>query len=696
MSKFSILIDDTMTTETNETNETNDDALSSPLLRSNNTPLETSFKNKLKYYIPVLGWLPKYNSADLPNDITAGLTVATLLIPQALSYAQALVKIPPVYGLYTCFVPLILYSLLGTSRQLAVGPEALVSILIGAAIRDFQRNQFPSGSSVAESIAIANLIALMVGIITFLLGFFRLGFLDSVLSRALLRGFVTAVAGVVVIDMGNTLLGIPVNESQVEPSPIETLLQIFSNLPKAHFLTAMISLFSIWFCLGVRFIKAKYSAKWDELGVSVLKDIKGGLISPRIPEGMTLSRINSFFLSSVLISVIGFVESIVVAKTYASSHNYSISPNRELVAFGVANIFGSIFGGWPAFGSLGRSAVNDASGAKTQLSGLISGIFVLTTTLFLLPLFYYLPRVGISLLLVVKHTTKTRIDILGRINIYDPVTKKPKQKFRSIKDKSVLKIPGVIIIRIEEGLYFGNSTMLKERLKRVEKFGALGVHPGLAFNEEENINFQHRQQENGESYFEDSYVSFAREQELCFIIFEVHGMTEIDASATQTLLEIVESFCARNIAVCFVKLRDSCLQNFVCSGLYKVVGEERFFSKIKYALSYFGISNLPHNTVFEEISIASKKNGTREEEFTDLNGTSIGSIKRQSYNKENSLSSSFIKRNSPSGTSHSVPKENLYLGKKNLNSTFLVVNGPGSPFKNDENDALDDIDYYGG
>ncbi|KAJ3026514.1 UNVERIFIED_CONTAM: Solute carrier 26, partial [Siphonaria sp. JEL0065] len=323
---------------------------------------------RLRYYVPVLTWLPVYTLSQFPLDALAGLSVACLLVPQGLSYAQAILHIPPVYGLYTCITPLLVYSILGTSRQL-----------------------------------------------------------DPIL---------------------------------------------------------------------------------------------GGLKAPQWPV-ITLPRVRYYILSAILIAVIGFVESIVIGKTYASKYNYSVSPNRELVALGVANIVGSFFGGWPAFGSLGRS-VNDAAGGRSQISGFITCIVVLVTTVYLLPLFYFLPKavcssiivvaatklielhdiqfilqvrawndlglllltffttlfvsievgtlisVGTSLLLVIKHTTKTRIAILGRTLIPDPTTRTFKPKFRPLSEK------------IEEGLFFGNSGQLKDRLKRIELFGDLSVHPGEA------------------------------------------------------------------------------------------------------------------------------------------------------------------------------------------------------------------------
>ncbi|KAJ3044275.1 Solute carrier 26 [Rhizophlyctis rosea] len=621
------------------------------------------FFTRLRYYVPIIGWLPKYKLSYLQGDLIAAITVTFLLVPQGLSYAPQL---------------------------LGVGPEALISIIVGATIREFPLPKDKDGSGriemdVKEKVALATVLNLMVGLLTFLLGFFRLGFLDSVLSRALLRGFILAVAFVVMIDMSPVLLGLvpptdqcnsatwaivdPVNESL---SPIEKLIETLSNLGSLHPLTTAISAVSIAFLLGVKFIKSRFSRirwlqfvpeilvlvvvstatvqglRWDCKGVAILNRVQGdgssaGYDYPKLPR-LTVAKISNLLLSAILISVIGFVESIVVAKTYATKHNYAASPNRELVAIGMSNIIGSLFGAYPAFGSLGRSAVNDTAGAKTQLSGFLTGIFVICTTIWLLPFFEFLPKavcssiivvaalklveledvefilklrawkdlgllmvtffttifvsieagtllsVGISLLLVMKHTTKTRVAILGRTLVVDPRTGHVKTKFRSINESNrVEKIEGALVIRIEEGLFFGNSGQLKDRLKRIEVFGDLGVHPGeepkrgvitAVAGADVSTGTGTGTEEDGRGGGREG------EDDIRSVIFDCGGVTNIDASAAQILLEIVQEYHSRNIEVCFVKLREKCRTKFLRSGIYDLVGPGHFFRKIRDAIEF--------------------------------------------------------------------------------------------------------------
>ncbi|KAH6599947.1 hypothetical protein BASA82_000735 [Batrachochytrium salamandrivorans] len=728
------------------------------------------FRTRMRYYVPVVGWLPRYDLlANLQGDIMAGITVAFLIIPQSLSYAQALVQVPPVFGLYSAMIPLITYSLLGTSRQLAVGPEALVSILVGSSVREFTtwRDSVNAGeggrvnstlimsgdASLGDPVVgihdpMANvqattLLCLMVGVFTFLLGFFRLGFLDSVLSRALLRGFVLAVAMVVMIDMSETLFGIvpPVGQcisnateilypasggslfggsrslfstpSPVEEtaSPIEKLIHTLLNLHQAHALTTALSVGSILFLLLSRRLKRYYKNvtwlqlvpeilvlvltsiilsqvfRWDCQGVAILNRVLAPEAPPDGVEYVThpipsLEKIKYLMLPAILISVIGFVESIVVAKTYASKHRYAVSPNRELVAIGVGNIISSFFGGFPGFGSLGRSAVNDSAGAQTQVAGFITGVIVWCTSVWLLPYFEFLPKavcsaiivvaalklveiediefilrlhawgdlglllltfcstifvsievgtlisVGVSLLLVVKHTTQTRLAILGRTLVVDPVFGTVKTKFRSVHEQSgkIERIEGGIVVRIEEGMFFGNVGQLKDRLKRIEAYGDLSVHPseeprrggggvlpphhvagaattttssvvgtsnsvGVTTPLLSTLNDSHDDSFTAAATACDVQDDDGDNDTIKSVVFDMTAVSDIDATATQIMTEIVHEYHSRGITVCFVKLRQNCKESFMRSGIYHAVGPSHFFAKIRDAISYLEIEN---------------------------------------------------------------------------------------------------------
>ncbi|RKO96914.1 hypothetical protein CAUPRSCDRAFT_7355, partial [Caulochytrium protostelioides] len=460
-------------------------------------------KRRLPYYIPVLSWLPDYQmSVSLPGDMTAAATVASILIPQGLSYAQALVKIAPVHGLFTCSVPVLVYALMGTSRQLGFGPEALICILVGNAINEWNGHAVAVGQDPftdGEKAALAATLAALVGIITLLLGIFRLGFLDSILSRSLLRGFVMAVATIVMVDMLNPLLGLHKSAqgtappSLVPPSPIGHLWWSLQHLGGAHLPTVVVSVASLAFLFLSRLAKMRsprlrylpevlvlvvgstmLSAVFgfEAMGIETLSRVEGGSVWPQWPSTPVPPR--KLMFTAVLISILGFVESIAAAKTYGQKYRYSVSPNRELVAIGSSNLVGACFGAWPAFGSLGRSAVLDTAGATTPMAGFLSAMMIFLVIRYFLHFFQFLPKavcssiimtavmklfetdefmfmlkmravkdlgmmigtfavtlvlgielgilisIGVSLLILVRHSAQTRLAIMGRTVRFDP------------------------------------------------------------------------------------------------------------------------------------------------------------------------------------------------------------------------------------------------------------------------------------
>ncbi|CAB4427041.1 unnamed protein product [Rhizophagus irregularis] len=608
---------------------------SAPQTNNRHSDSWITFKTRLRYYVPVFSWLPTYSIQIFIEDFLAGLTVTAILLPSALSYS-VLAKLPPVHGLYAVVIPGAIYSFLGTSKQLVIGPEALVSMLIGSSVVQQQRYMNKEGDE-ESAILIAGLITFFVGILTFILGIVRLGFLDSVLSRALLRGFISAVAIVIMIEQ--LLVMFKLSETAAKDgighasSSVETFVYIITHLDHAHILTTIVSFSSLAFLLITGFIKKKLSKRWpqvqfapeilicviiftilcnilnwDEDGVDILGSIKGGGFPSFQLPFPNHSHLRDCFEAAALISVIGFVESIVVTKTYATKHNYAVSANRELVALGTANLVGSFFQCFAAYGGMARSGINDRAGAKTQLAGLINATLVLLCLLFLLSAFYYLPKpvlaaivtvaaislleelphdlyfmykikawkdfallfltffstifisieygtlisVALSLILVVKHSTYPRITLLGRIG--------DTNRFKPIKDfpDQAEHVEGVLVVRISEPLYFANTGQLKDRLRRLEEFGDMSVHP----SEE------------------------ARMSPIENVIFDIETMEDIDASAVQILLEIIVAYHQRGVNVFFVKLRENQRKLFIRAGITDRVGSDHFFKRIPDALEY--------------------------------------------------------------------------------------------------------------
>ncbi|TBU22922.1 sulfate anion transporter [Dichomitus squalens] len=594
---------------------------------------------RMKYYIPSTSWIPQYSFSLFAGDFLAGITVASMLIPQSVSYASSLAKLSPVTGLFSAAIPGIVYALLGTSRQLNVAPEAALSLLVGQAVDDILHSD-PHTHPIdpnAVSIAISTIITFQVGLISFLLGLFRLGFMDVVLSRALLRGFVTAVAVVIMIEQLIPMFGLTELEHVLQPkSTLEKLLFLIENaFTHAHELTTFISFGALGVLVALRTFRMTFKKywfiyrlpevfivvvvstilsdewEWDKDGVEILGSvpINTGNSLVQFPlRHMTLKYLRKTTPTAILISVVGFLDSIVAAKQNAGRFGYSISPNRELVALGAGNIFGSFVPGTlPAYGSITRSKLNGDLGGRTQMASLVTSALVLLATFFLLPWLYYLPKcvlasiiclivfsllgefphdalfywkmrawidlmlmsltffltiiwnveigiavsVVISLLLVVRRSSRTRLTILGRIpgtDRWKPIDENPEAE----EDAS-----GVLIVRIRENLDFANTAQLKERLRRLELYGHDKHHPA------------------DEPHRHDANV----------LVFHLADVDTIDASAVQIFYETVETYKSRGVGLYITHLRSGPRALFEKAGIVNMLSEDAFCKDVASAMT---------------------------------------------------------------------------------------------------------------
>lgn len=601
-----------------------------------------TIKRRAVYYIPAAQWLPNYSWSLLLGDIGGGLSTVCVVIPIALSYASNLAKIPPIYGLYSAAIGPAIYAILGSCGQMNVGPESALSLLIGETIR----SQLGKRHSEADSILITGIVTFLAGSFVLAAGILRLGFLDSVLSRALLRGFITAVAVVIFFDQAIPALGLSAlaeHTGVTHYSPIEKAWFVITHLSFSHKLTAALSVSTVAYLTLTRYLKRRFSVKykwtlgipdillvviltslltdifeWDQHGVAILGKIDTRPIAPKFPV-RTTEYLRSSVSTAILISILGFFETIVAGKTLGTQFNYTVSANREMIALGIANLGNSLFGALPVFASYSRSKINISSGGRTQMSGLITAAIVVLAITFLVPLFYYLPKavlssiitsvmytlleeaphdikffwkvggyadlllmalvfvftlvvslefgisigVAISLLRVIKHSQSPRIQILGRV----PGTK---EYVPVLEDTNDLEhVDGFLLVRIPEPLIFANTGQLKDRLRRLELYGNARVHP----SEPPRRSADHNSR----------------------IIFDCEGLSEIDAAAAQIFVELVTDYTARGVDVFFVRAgpqkNKKVWQMLMDSGVVDAVGgESHFHGSITSILESFGSS----------------------------------------------------------------------------------------------------------
>lgn len=355
--------------------------------------------------VPAAGWVRSYDHRNLRADLAAGITVAAMLVPQGMAYAL-LAGLPPEVGLYASTIPVLAYALFGTSRQLAVGPVAIVSLLTASALAPLVEE------GTAGYLGAAALLAAMVGAVHLVLGVGRLGFLVNLLSHSVLVGFTAAAAIIIGFSQMKHLLGVSVPR---QDHFHETVREVASSASGAHGLTlavggvALVALFAFKrfaprvpaaLVVVIGAVVAVELFDLETRGVRVVGDIPSSLPTFAVPDAPG-SMIGDLAVAALVITMVGFMESIAVAKTYARRHRYDLDPNQELIGLGTANLAAGFFGGYPVTGGFSRTAVNDSAGARTPLASTITAVGVLATIAFLTPLLHSLPQAALGAVIIV-------------------------------------------------------------------------------------------------------------------------------------------------------------------------------------------------------------------------------------------------------------------------------------------------------
>ncbi|RME20540.1 MAG: sulfate permease, partial [Deltaproteobacteria bacterium] len=361
-------------------------------------------QHPLARHLPLLRQLDGYSRQTFRSDLAAGLTTAIMLIPQSMAYAM-LAGLDPIVGLYAATVPLVVYGLLGTSRQLAVGPVAMDSLLVAAAVAPL------AGDDAVRYAALATLLALMVGVIELGMGLARIGFIVRFLSQPVVAGFTSAAALVIGLSQLKYVLGVDLPRSRYIH---EILLGAVQRADEIHGPTVALSVVAIASLLLLKRFAPRFprflfvvvggtvavaALGLDARGVAIVGDVPAGLPSPTLPA-LSLADLRALLPSAGLIAAVAFMESISVAKKYARDNHYDLDSNQELRALGLANITGSLFSAYPVTGGFSRTAVNAAAGAKTNLASLITAGTVALTLLFLTPWFHDLPKAVLAAIIM--------------------------------------------------------------------------------------------------------------------------------------------------------------------------------------------------------------------------------------------------------------------------------------------------------
>jgi SulP family sulfate permease len=384
-------------------------------------------------FLPIMSWGRDYNRSALSNDLVAALIVTIMLIPQSLAYAL-LAGLPPEAGLYASIVPIVLYAVFGTSRALAVGPVAVVSLMTAVALSNIAE-QGTMGYTVA-----ALSLAGLSGLILLVMGLFRLGFVANFLSHPVIAGFITASGIIIAASQLKHILGVNAEGHNL----LEFTISLFQHAPETNWITAIIGLLATGFLfwvrkglkpllqrLGVSTSLTNVLVKTGPVAVVVLTTLavwglgladKGVRIVGAVPQSLPPLTLPSFspallsqlLLPAFLISIIGFVESISVAQTLAAKKRQRIDPDQELIGLGAANIGASFTGGFPVTGGFSRSVVNFDAGAETPAAGAFTAIGLAIAALALTPLIFFLPKATLAATIIVAVLSLVDFSILKR------------------------------------------------------------------------------------------------------------------------------------------------------------------------------------------------------------------------------------------------------------------------------------------
>lgn len=547
--------------------------------------------------LPIVDTVRSYDGSNFKGDLNAGITVGIMLIPQGMAYA-ILAGMPPVYGLYASIVPLLIYALFGTSRQLAVGPVAMVSLLVIAGVGEIAE----VGSD--RFIQLAILTALGVGLVQFLMGVFRMGFLVNFLSHPVLSGFTSAAALIIGASQIKNLLGVSLPRTNYV---YEILAGLANQISQIDPITTAIGIGSIVAIVLIRKWKKTFPSALivvilgtvvtfvfglAEMGVSIVGEVPEGLPS-FTADFLNISDLQLLVPIILVISLVSYMESIAVAKAIANKHGYKVDANQELVGLGLANIGGSFFQSIPTTGGFSRTAVNDQSGANTTLAAVISAGIIALTVLFLTPLFYYLPSAVLAAIIMVAvaglfdyeemlHLWKTDKKDLAMLGITFVATlglgieegigigvlmslalviyssSKPhsaelgrlgsSKTFRNINRYGDAKITeDVIIYRFDAPIYFANVDHFRESLdKKIEKHG----------------------------------------DDLKLVILDASAINNIDSTGVHMLTELIEELHQKKVKLYIASAIGPVRDKLKKSGVVKLMGRNTYFFDVDEALQH--------------------------------------------------------------------------------------------------------------
>lgn len=564
----------------------------------------------IKKIIPILEWLPNYNTSLFKGDLVAGITVGIILIPQGIAYAL-IAGLPPIYGLYCALVPQVMYAIFGSSRQVAIGPVAMDSLIVATGVSTLAL----AGSESYISIAI--LLALMVGTIQFILGIFSLGFIVNFLSKPVITGFTSAVALIIGLNQFRNLFGVDFFQSDQIQYIIIDIWEQFSTY-NAH--TTIIGLLSVITIIIFRRINKKipnalivvvlgiltmkfFGQSFND--VAIVKEIPSGLPFFGVPE-FEIDQIKELLPIALTLVMVGFLETISIGKSLeAKQDEYRIRPNQELIALGLSNIAGSFFKAYPSTSSFSRSAINQESGAKTGMAALISVVMVVITLLFLTPLFYFLPKTVLAAIIIVA--------VFNLINF-----KEASYLWNANKLDFWLMMStflATLLLGIEYGIVVGVGLSLIILIYRTSKpyVTELGKVPNSNFYRNKNrfeeviieddiliFRFDAQLFYANSSYFRDNLDDMAAKKgdALKLILLDAESINRVDSTGVEMLKERIRFYQKKDVKFYFAGVKGPVRDDLFKCGILNIIDINHFFMRANQAVKFYKTGDRKHQEKF--------------------------------------------------------------------------------------------------
>jgi SulP family sulfate permease len=546
---------------------------------------------RIEKYVPGIGLIRNYNRDWLKTDLVAGLTVFAILVPSCLAYGE-LAGFEPVIGLYAALVAMIVYALFGSSRQLIVGPDATIAILVAIIVAPLALGDPTRYAALAAALTI------LIGLICLFGGYFKFGFVADFLSKPILTGYIAATALIIIVSQLGKIFGIDI----VSDDFFAQILELITKLDQTHLLTLAVGLVTILGIIVLRRYAHRVPAplvavivaiivsslfNLEELGVAVVGQIPSGLPSLQIPQ-VSLADFRILLPAALALAVLIFADELLVARVFSRRNRYNLDPNQELTALGAANISCGFFQSFAIGASSSRTVVNDDMGGKSQMVGLIAAGLVVVFLLYLTSLLQNLPKVVLGAIIIVAAASLIDIREFRSLNLIR----------HSEFYLSVLTLFGVLVIGIVAGIAIAIAFSLAEFILRIYRPHTSVLGTG------EGVDGYHMIAPGGYNQVSPGLIVYGFNAPLFFanapylldqvrdlistadppvkcLLLDAEAIPDIDTTAADTLKELHQELQENGTVLAIARANKPLRETMRLTGLENLIGVNNFYPSVR-------------------------------------------------------------------------------------------------------------------